>query len=296
MRSFWFFRVYISTFFAALIVLGSTAFVGYKCISQIDKANELKNTAAEKYEYIPSSSEGISFLLICKNSLENSHNFYALVDYSPQSSLTTAVIPWQLTETVGVKKRSLDGFSEKGSARDVLVAVNTAFDIDVPKYICISDAEFAEAAEIIGGVSCDVEKNICYGGEEKYVDIKAGFQKLSGDMTAGALFEPLNFINSIDGYKRQSELFGKLFSQNFSSLSEESFEKVFKTTVNNSATNIIAEDYEYRKDALVYSAGSDSFSFCVITPEGDFDIKKDSFSPSERFSSQIKAVFPSSSE
>ena len=93
MRSFWFFRVYISTFFAALIVLGSTAFVGYKCISQIDKANKLKNTAAEKYEYIPSSSEGISFLLICKNSLENSHRKSQSFSHVFQQSQSVSSLP-----------------------------------------------------------------------------------------------------------------------------------------------------------------------------------------------------------
>lgn len=297
MRNIWFFKVYVSTFLISIIVLGSTAFVGYKCMAQMEKANELKNTIAEKYEYLPSENEGISFLLICENEMDNSHNFYALIDYSPaEKSITSAVIPWQLTQTVGVKKRSLDGFAEKGTSRDVLTAVNTSLGLSVPKYIAISESVLADCADIAGGVDFNVDKDICYGSDEKYVAIRAGEQSLSGDMLVGVLNNPENYRNRIKGYDLQSRLFGKLISEGFWGLTSDGFKNVFTTSINGAETNIIAEDYEYRKNSLDYSLNNEDFKFNSIPPDGEFDRIKDVFTPSEEYIAQIKSVFPVKSE
>ena len=285
-----FLNLYLKTLILSLILLGSTAYSTYKIWGNVDKASDVKNQLEDRYSYIPSENEGISFLL-AKRPNEGSHGVYALIKTEPQSAKATiTVLPWQLMGHSGTKHRTLDGFAES-SGRDILNAVNSALKINVKKYILMSDESMSYCLDMLGGIKYDVPKNVEYENETDYVSVFAGSQQISGKMIIGLLENPENFGKNTDGLKNIGNLICAVLGGQDEARLKEVAEPLYKKLISNSDTNLSYEDYVMREDALFYMLYSESHKIDLITAEGNFDIIRDNFTPSEEFSKRVQSIF-----
>lgn len=285
-----FFGLYIKTLIASLILLGSVAFVTYKVWVNVEKAQNVKSDLEDHYSYIPSDNEGISFLLAVNNNSE--HGIYMLIKTEPEEAITTlAVIPWQLMGNSGVKHRTLDGFAENGTGRDILNAVNSAFGTNIKKYLYINGETLSECLNLLGGIEYNVPDSVEYESDSVYVSVSDGLQQISGNMIMGILGNPDNFGKNTDGADNIGALAAAVLGNQDVERVKEISEAVFNKLLSGAETNLSAEDYIMRREALNYMLNSEDKQVNVITAEGSFDIIKDNFTPSEDFAERIKSEF-----
>lgn len=286
----YFFAVYCKALVFTLILLGSVAFTTYKIWGNIDRANDVKNELSERYSYIPSENEGISFLLGIKNEASN-HGIYALIKTEPKDAKTTvAVIPWQLKGNSGTKHRNLDGFSELGG-RDILNAVNSALNLSIKKYLYVNGDALESTLDMLGGIDYNIPENVEYETENAYVKLFSGYQHLGGKMILGLLNNPDNFGKNTDGADAIGELLSAVISGQESERLSQIAEPIYKKIISNADTNLSYEDYVMRKDALFYMIENENSAVNLITADGTFDIIRDNFTPSDDFLTALKTAF-----
>lgn len=286
----YFFSVYCKTLVLTLILLGSVAFSTYKIWGNIDKAQDVKNQLEERYSYIPSENEGISFLLAIENNASN-HGIYALIKTQPEATKTTvAIIPWQLMGHSGTKHRNLDGFL-KMSGRDILNAVNSAFGLSVKKYLLVNGESLENSLDMLGGISYDIPENVEYETENAYVKMFSGYQHLGGKMILGLLENPENFGKNTLGAENIGKIFSAIIGGQDENRLREVAEPIYKKIISSADTNLSYEDFVMRKEALFYMLKSENHSIDLITADGNFDITKDNFTPSQDYINKIKTAF-----
>lgn len=286
----YFFSIYCKTLVTTLILLGSVAFTTYKIWGNIDAAQDVKNQLEERYSYIPSENEGISFLLAIENNASN-HGIYALIKTEPKAAKTTvAIIPWQLMGHSGTKHRNLDGFLEMGG-RDILNAVNSAFGLSVTKYLLVSGDSLESSLDMLGGINYDVPENVEYETENAYVKMFSGYQHLGGKMILGLLENPENFDKNTAGTENIGTIISAIISGQDENRISEIAEPIYKKIISNADTNLSYEDFVMRKEALFYMLKSENRSIDLITADGNFDITKDNFTPSQDYIEKLKTAF-----
>ena len=286
-----FFGLYLKTLVATLILLGSVAYVTYKVWGNIDKATDVKNAVEERYSYIPSADEGISFLLAIDNDNTN-HGIYMLIDSAPEhSEITISPIPWQLNGSSGIKNRTLDGFMEKGTARDILNSVNSSLGTDITKYLVIDSETLSEVCDTLGGTAFNIEEDVTYETESYYASVSAGYQHISGKMLVALLEDPENFGKNTDGLKNIASLTSAFIYGQDSKRIETMAKSVFEMLIKDADTNLTAEDYLMREDAIKYLFADLEKTVNVINADGTFDIIKDEFTPTDDYLSEIQKVF-----
>ena len=288
-----FFGIYLKTLVAMLILLGSVSYITFKAWENIDKASEVKTMVDEYYSYIPSADEGISFLLSTYSQNAN-HGIYMLIASKPdEAKITIAPIPWQLQGTSGTKCRTLDYFLEKSTARDVLNAVNESLGTNVTKYIFVDTDTIKTVCDNLGGMVYEVKEDVYYESETAFASIQSGLQRINGTTLTALLENPENFNKDIKGLTEFGSIMSALIYSQDAKRVEAMSESVFNTIINNSSTNLTAEDYLLRKDAINYMASNTEKIVNVISADGTFDITKDNFTPTDEFIKKLQAVFNS---
>lgn len=285
-------KIFFSTFAVAFCLLALMAGVVILCVNSAEEKilAEKKTDLSQTEPFVPDEADSIRFLAIFDSEYKDAHNYYVLVSYQPQKNIfAIAPIPWQITETVGVKKRTLDDFYEQESTSNVLKAVSYAFNADVKKYVILTSSQTSDLIDSIGGLDFNVEKDVCYGDDDFFVAVRAGNQKLNGKMVTGLCENPENFKNA-SGCELVSKFAGIIFEQFKSGISPQNFEAVFSQILNISTTNLTYEDYVYRKDAFNYSA-KNNINLTVVNPSGDFKVLSDLFTPNEKYIEEIKKYF-----
>lgn len=262
------FRNRISTLVTGAIIFLITVIIAVTAIGQIKRVDDLKTLADDKLG--GAIEEGVSFLLVCENPAADSHNFYALVDYSLEDGVTTAVIPWQTTAKSGFGKKNLDEIAEKGED-DLLKAVNKVYETDIRECVTLNATELAQLAGKVSTVG---------NQQTKTVNAYASLVKTGEKIDSADLFNE-DYFNTVTGYSKQGEVFEKLLADNLTDISGNCIQKLMKASVEE--TNTMA----YAK--LEKSTKNSKLAYKAITPAGT--IKGETFKPADSFVNQIQNAF-----
>ena len=284
------FGIFAKTFVATFILLSCVAYATYKIWGNIDRANDVKNQIEDRYSYVPSQNEGISFLLSVDNNGVG-HGIYTLIKADPpKKEITLCVLPWQLMGHSGTKYRTLDGFSKEQSGRDIMKAVNNALGLNLTKYIYVDSNTLANCVDLLGGAKVEINSDVEYETENAYVSVFAGKGLISGQALMGVLENPDNFKKNKDG----TEFIANILKNSILSYESERIKEVaqnlYTKLLQNADTNLSAEDYLMRKEALFYLIDNGA-QINVISADGNFDITKDNFTPTSEFISKLQAEF-----
>lgn len=286
-------KVYLLTLLISVVFLGAVAYILLSGIVPIHRSAQTHTSSIDEYRFEPDAEQDITMLAVgCSNKGDVPYGF-VLIKYSPaEHSLVIAPIPWQITATVGTKTYNLPRFYEKIGVQSVVSAVENAFDIQFGKYIMLDVEGFAMLVDFIGGVVIDIPKDIRYSDESGLtIGFNAGQQLLDGEMLAN-LFRYPNFEDGeISRCKFMGYAFSEMINQNLEPRLVPIVDMAFPTIINAAKSNINAADFSFRRDAIIYTIEKGGNIARYIEPQGEFDLRKTVFTPSDEYIAQINRVF-----
>lgn len=286
-------KIYLLTLLISVAVLGAVAYILLVGMVPIHKGAQTHTSSIEEYQFEPDAEQEITMLAVgCSNRGDVPYGF-VLIKYSPaEHSLIIAPIPWQITATVGTKTYNLPRFYEKIGIQSVVSAVENAFDIQFGKYMMLDIEGFAKLVDYIGGVIIDLPNDISYHDDSGLtIGFNAGEQLLDGEMLA-SLFRYPNFEDGeISRCKFMGYAFAEMINQNLEPRLVPLVDMAFPTIINSAKSNINAADFSFRRDAIIYTIEKGGNIARYIEPQGEFDLRKTVFTPSDEYIAQVNRVF-----
>lgn len=286
-------KVFLSTLLISVVFLGAIAYFLLAGLVPIHRSAQTHTSSIDEYRFEPDLEQDITLLAIgCSGRGEIPYGF-VLIKYSPaQHSLIIAPVPWQITATVGTKTYNLPRFYDTIGVQSVVSAVENVFDIQFGKYMMLDIEGFAKLVDYIGGVVIDIPKDISYHDENGLtIGFSAGQQLLDGEMLANLFRYPKFEDGEISRCKFMGHAFTEMINQNLEPRLAPIVDMAFPVIINRAKTNINAADFSFRRDAIIYTIEKGGDIAAYIEPQGEFDLRKTIFTPSDEYIAQINRVF-----
>lgn len=285
-------KVYLLTLLISVVFLGALAYILLMGIVPIHRSAQTHTSSMDEYRFEPDAEQDITLLAIgCSNKGDVPYGF-VLIKYSPaEHSMIIAPIPWQITATVGTKTYNLPRFYDKIGVQSVVSAVENAFDIQFGKYMMLDVEGFAKLVDYIGGVVIDIPKDISYNDDGLTIGFNAGEQLLDGEMLANLFRYPYFEDGEISRCTFMGYAFSEMINQNLEPRLAPLVDMAFPTIINGAKSNINAADFSFRRDAIIYTIEKGGDIARYIEPQGEFDLRKTVFTPSDEYIAQINRIF-----
>ncbi len=285
-------KVYLLTLLISVVFLGALAYILLMGIVPIHRSAQTHTSSMDEYRFEPDAEQDITLLAIgCSNKGDVPYGF-VLIKYSPaEHSMIIAPIPWQITATVGTKTYNLPRFYDKIGVQSVVSAVENAFDIQFGKYMMLDVEGFAKLVDYIGGVVIDIPKDISYNDDGLTIGFNAGEQLLDGEMLANLFRYPHFEDGEISRCTFMGYAFSEMINQNLEPRLAPLVDMAFPTIINGAKSNINAADFSFRRDAIIYTIEKGGDIARYIEPQGEFDLRKTVFTPSDEYIAQINRIF-----
>ncbi len=187
-----------------------------------------------------------TFLLWCASSRREEMYFVNLVKVSlPECKVSVCSVD---PKTILSANESPASIYQKSGESALISAIETAYGIDIDRYIGATDTDFKTFINYFGGVDVTVPEQINYRNSEMSLVLIKGNQNLKGD----TFFKYMLYLNSLgnEGKTRQagaiSEMLGNIFTPDNVNKSN----RIFKQITNDMSTDISIVDFSSEEDGI----------------------------------------------
>ena len=248
-------KYFVLSFGAAFLVLLMLALCMASLVNKpLPEENIVDKTPADAY-YSPQEQDSLNVLIVASDEAGVPYSFFLtrldvlrgeipVAAFTPQTAVHYAGAPSTLAEVYA-----------KNGAKAVKQALSEALGVDVQRYLAFKGDALAKALDTIGNVEYDLKTPLEYKTATGVTNLSAGRQLLDGTR----FYDILRFALAAAPASEQNatasaELLAHYINSRLSAVLEPNADKIFSEVINLADSDISFEDYDSRKEALVFLA------------------------------------------
>lgn len=283
-RSNWY--IYLITFLLAGIIVYIISSALLSSFYASHTSNSSTSSQQNGTAYKPDANSNFTVLAMLGKSADDAPDYYMTITY--RGDLNSIIVMPYLSKTEFGGQTLKDEYIG-GGAEAVLKSVSNAAGVEIKKYIRFNEANMVEFFNSVGNTTLSVPKELKYENKQDktLTIVYAGTYSFTGSQLYAYLSFPDYKEKDVQySCKVHALAISSFINQNFNNVSEKSLDSYADFITNFIDTNITAEDYANKKQALLYTFANTNDPCDYYIPYGE--INGETFTVSEASLQTVK--------
>lgn len=250
-RSNWY--IYLITFLVAGVIVYIVSNALLNTFYESRKREENNNSHNTGTVFKPDKAHNFTVLAMLSDDADDAPDYYMTITYRGDQN---SVILMPYLKNSYLKGDTLEGAYKKGGAEAATKLIADATGIKMTKYIKFTESTLVEFFDMAGNTTITVPTQLKHENKDDktMTIINSGTSSFTGKQLHAYLTFPDYGVKDVQyPCKVHAISYSEFINQNFHNLSKGYIEQYSHFLINFTQTNITQQDYEQKKQALLYS-------------------------------------------
>ena len=250
-RSNWY--IYLITFLIAGVIVYIVSTALLESFYKSQERGEINTSHGTGTTFKPDKAHSFTILTMLSDNVADAPDYYMTITYRGD---TNTVILMPYLKNSYMKGKTLAGEYDNGGAEAATKLIADATGVKITKYIKFTKSSLIEFFDMAGNTTINVPSQLKYENpaDKTMTIINSGTSSFTGRQLYAYLTFPDYGVDDAQYVcKVHANSYTAFINQNFSNLSEGYIEQYSHYLLNFTDTNITQQDYEQKKQALLYS-------------------------------------------